>query len=141
MCWVSLYQQDLKRLSPPVDMHLIFEKSSLKNPIGKTCFLSILNLNFAGYTGRIIKFEIDKKSSSFNWIFQTGVFKIQVQIKGVWMIIESLLVISWIWELKRNFSNLLLRTYCRRHLKRFFFSFSSGGIFCFASLVRQMSGF
>ena len=44
---------------------LEFEKSSLTNLI----FLPTSNLIFEGYTGRKIKFEKDKKSSSSNLTF------------------------------------------------------------------------
>ena len=60
-------------LNPPIDLHLIFEKSSLKSrKLDELDQKSILNLNFAGYTGKKIKFKLDKKSSSSSLIFQTS---------------------------------------------------------------------
>ena len=56
--------------TPPIDLHLIFEKSSLKNPVGRTWFLIILNLKFAGSQAVKINFEIDQKLSLSNLIFQ-----------------------------------------------------------------------
>ena len=62
--------------TPPIDLHLIFEKSSFKNQVGQIWFLIILNLKFAGSQAVKINFEIDQKSSLSNFWF----FKNQVQI-------------------------------------------------------------
>ena len=60
---------------------MIFKVSSLKNQGGRTdFFLSILNLIFTACVAWKIQFEIDKKSSSSNWIFLTRDFKNQVEM-------------------------------------------------------------
>ena len=50
---------------PPIDLHLIFEKSSWKIKLAKPDFLFISPLNFAGYTdykkSKINQKSIDKK--------------------------------------------------------------------------------
>ena len=51
--------------TPPIDLHLIFEKSSLKNPVGQTWFLIILNLKFAGSQAVKINFEICRPNIKF----------------------------------------------------------------------------
>ena len=60
--------------SPPIDLHLIFEKSSLKNQVGWTWFFVYFELTVK------FKFEIDKRSSSSNLTFQTWFFKNQLQM-------------------------------------------------------------
>ena len=68
------YFARIKSSLPPIDLNLIFEKSSWVNLI--FCLFQTLQATQAVK----IKFEIDKKSCSSNWIFQTGFFKNQVQI-------------------------------------------------------------
>ena len=57
---------------PPIDLYLIFEKSSLKNQVGRSWFFCLFRTWILQATQAVkIKFEIDKKSSSSNLIFQT----------------------------------------------------------------------
>ena len=51
--WVGISKILFLLLLPPIDLHLIFEKSSLNHQVGYNLdFLSIWNLNFADYTNR-----------------------------------------------------------------------------------------
>ena len=67
-----------------VDLHLKFEKSSLKNPVQRTGLLALKNQlrnRFLQTTQAVkIQFEVDLKSSLSKLIFPTWFFKIQVQI-------------------------------------------------------------
>ena len=66
---------------PPVDLHLIFEKSSLQNQVGRTWFFVYFELDFCRlHRQKKIKFKICKKSSWSNLIFRTWFFKNQVEI-------------------------------------------------------------
>ena len=64
----SLRTLKILRDKPSIDLHLIFEKLSLKNQVGWTW------ISQATQTLKI-KLKLDKKSSSSNWIFQTQFFK------------------------------------------------------------------
>ena len=63
--WVGISKILFLLLLPPFDLHLIFEKSSLKHQVGYNLdFLSIWNLNFAGYTGRKISSSTKTKKNT-----------------------------------------------------------------------------
>ena len=51
-------------------LHLIFEKSILKNGVGRTWFLVYFKLEFFR-----LKFKLDQKSSSFNFISLKSIFQ------------------------------------------------------------------
>ena len=63
-----LYQSTLFKIAP-IDLHLIFKKSSWTKPD----FLSIMNLIFAGYKPPVDMYLIFEKSSLTNWIFKANV--------------------------------------------------------------------
>ena len=73
---------------PPIDLHMIFEKSSLKNQLH---FLFISNLNFEGYT--------DSKNQVWN----------RQKIKLIQSNFSNLIFQTWFFKL--DFSNLIFQTW------------------------------
>ena len=68
---------------PPIHLHMIFETSSSKNLVWQTGFFFLFQTRFLKATQAVkIQFEIDKKSTSSNLIFQTRDFKNQVEMDG-----------------------------------------------------------
>ena len=66
------------RASPPVDLYLIFEKSSCKNPVRQTGFLACINKFWNWFLQATQAVKI--KSSLLNLNFQNWFFRNQVQI-------------------------------------------------------------
>ena len=97
--------------SPPIDLHLIFEKSSLKNQVGQT-FLSISNLIFTACVACKIQVQNRLKTSSFNLIFQTSLLKIKCRSISWTFYIFSLIfeLHFWTW-----FFVYLELDFCRLH--------------------------
>jgi hypothetical protein len=62
-------------LIPPIDLHLINEYWIWKPKLEELDFLSISNLNFAGFTGSENQVQNRDKLSSSNLIFQIQFFK------------------------------------------------------------------
>ena len=65
---------------PPIDLHLIFEKSSLKKQVECTLFLVYFELYRPTSEAVKIMFELNKKISSSNSILLAQFFKNQEQI-------------------------------------------------------------
>ena len=76
---------------PPINLHLIFEKSSLKNQVGRTgFFLSILNWIFAGYTGSKNQVRNRQKIKFVQLDFSNLIFqKVSTDQQGEFHFLES----------------------------------------------------